>query len=110
VFLGAFILAPNAPLAALALFLLGTTCSLHYPLVKAAAFELVPGQPGVVNAIAQAFVWVEIVFPLVIGAIASGYGLAAALWALAAEPIVLLFVAALWPPRAASVRRSEPPG
>jgi predicted MFS family arabinose efflux permease len=95
-FLALFIAAPNAPAAALALLVLGMTASLHYPLVKASAFELMPGQPGVVNAIAQAFVGMEIVLPLVIGAIAAQYGLAAALAALAIEPIVLLFVAACW--------------
>jgi len=91
-----FVIVISAPLAALLLFFLGMSASLHYPLVKAAAFELVPGQPGVVNALAQAFVGVEIVLPLFIGMVASTYGLTPALATLALEPIILLLVAAAW--------------
>lgn len=96
VFLATMICASAAPVIAGALFLLGMTCSLHYPLVKAAAYELVPGQPGIVNALQQAFVGLDIALPLAIGAIASRFGLAAALAALATEPLVLLVVALYW--------------
>jgi MFS family permease len=95
-FLGAFIAAQSAPGAALALFCLGMTAALHYPLVKAAAFELAPGQPGLVNALAQTFVVVEVVLPLSIGVIASAFGLSLALAALAVEPLVLIAVALTW--------------
>ncbi len=95
-FLGAFIAAQSAPGAALALFCLGMTAALHYPLVKAAAFELAPGQPGLVNALAQTFVVVEVVLPLSIGVIASAFGLSLALAALALEPLVLIAVALTW--------------
>lgn len=91
-----FICASSAVWAAFALFLLGITATAHYPLVKAAAFEFAPGQPGVVNALAQIFVGVEVLVPLAVGAIASAYGLSAALAALALEPLVLLLVAACW--------------
>jgi fucose permease len=56
VFLSVVVLADSAPVIVAALFCLGVTCALHWPLVKAAAYELVPGQPGVVNALQQAFV------------------------------------------------------
>lgn len=96
--LGVIVQASTAWLIVSALFVLGMTCSLHWPLVKAAAYELVPGQPGVVNALQQAFVGMDIGLPLLIGVIASQLGLSAALAALAAEPIILLIVAACWRP------------
>ena len=96
--LAVIVMASSAWLLISALFLLGMTCSLHWPLVKAAAYELVPGQPGVVNALQQAFVAMDIGLPLLIGVIASQYGLATALASLAVEPIILLIVAAYWHP------------
>ena len=104
--LAVIVMASSAWLIICALFLLGMTCSLHWPLVKAAAYELVPGQPGVVNALQQAFVGMDIGLPLLIGVIASQYGLAAALASLAAEPVILLIVAACWRP-AADISRSR---
>ncbi|HET8935350.1 MAG TPA: MFS transporter [Polyangiales bacterium] len=88
--------ADSAPVIVTALFCLGMTCALHWPLVKAAAYELVPGQPGVVNALQQAFVGMDIALPLLVGLIASHFGLAAALASLVAEPVILLIVAAFW--------------
>jgi MFS family permease len=96
--LAVIVMASSAWLIISALFVLGMTCSLHWPLVKAAAYELVPGQPGVVNALQQAFVGMDIGLPLLIGVIASQYGLATALASLAAEPIILLIVALYWHP------------
>lgn len=93
VFLGIMICATSVPVVAVTLFLLGVTCSMHYPLVKASAYELLPGQPGVVNALQQAFVGLDVGLPLAIGLIASRYGLVAALACLALEPLVLLLVA-----------------
>ena len=98
VLLAVIVMASSAWLIICALFLLGMTCSLHWPLVKAAAYELVPGQPGVVNALQQAFVGMDIGLPLLIGVIASQFGLSMALASLAAEPIILLIVAAYWHP------------
>lgn len=98
--LAVLIMATSTWLIISALFVLGMTCSLHWPLVKAAAYELVPGQPGLVNALQQAFVGMDIGLPLLIGVIAAQFGLAAALASLAAEPIILLFVAVYWHPAA----------
>lgn len=104
VLLAVIVVAHSAWLIVGALFLLGVTCSLHWPLVKAAAYELVPGQPGVVNAVQQAFVGMDIGLPLLAGVIASQFGLAAALASLAAEPIILLIVAAYWRPASSQTR------
>ncbi|HKU44527.1 MAG TPA: MFS transporter, partial [Polyangiales bacterium] len=54
--LAGFILSPAGWIACAALCLLGVTAAAHYPLVHASAFELVPRQPGLVNALAQLFV------------------------------------------------------
>lgn len=92
-FLALFIFAPHPAIALGALFLLGCCASTHYPLVKATAYELAPGQPGVVNAITQLYVGIEIVLPLAVGAIAQRFGLAVGLAVLAFEPLVVLAVA-----------------
>jgi MFS family permease len=91
--LALFIAAPWPWLSLAALFTLGAFAACHYPLVKGTAYELAPGQPGLVNAIAQVYVAVEVVLPLAAGAIAERYGLAAGLAALAFEPAVVLAVA-----------------
>jgi MFS family permease len=96
VLLSVVVLATSTYALIAALFALGITCSTHYPLVKAAAYELVPGQPGVVNALQQAFVGMDIALPLAVGAIALHCGLSAALASLVVEPLVLLLVAAYW--------------
>jgi fucose permease len=96
VLLAVVVTASSAPVIVCALFCLGMTCALHWPLVKAAAYELVPGQPGVVNALQQAFVGMDLALPLLVGVIASTFGLATALASLALEPLILLVVAALW--------------
>jgi fucose permease len=96
ILLAIVVAADSAPVIVIALFCLGVTCALHWPLVKAAAYELVPGQPGVVNALQQAFVGMDIALPLLVGLIASHFGLATALASLATEPIILLVVAAFW--------------
>jgi hypothetical protein len=87
-----FVSASSPSIAAVALVLLGASASPHYPLCLAAAYKLVPGKPGLVNALSQAFVWVEIVAPLVLGAMASRYGVAVALSTLSLQPLVVLLV------------------
>jgi predicted MFS family arabinose efflux permease len=91
----AFIAAPSAWVACLALCLLGVSAAPHYPLVHASAFELVPRQPGLVNALGQLFIGFELLLPLAIGALAERYGLALALAALALQPLAVLVAARL---------------
>jgi len=85
--------APTSWLAAASLFLLDVSAAPHYPVVKAAAYEAAAGRPGTVNALASAFVGVEIVLPLLLGVVASRFGLAAALAILALQPLIMLAVA-----------------
>jgi MFS family permease len=90
--LALFIVAPWPGLALPALFALGCFAACHYPLVKGTAYALAPGQPGLVNAIAQLYVAVEVLLPLAAGAIAERFGLAIGLASLAFEPVVVLAV------------------
>ena len=60
---------------------------------QAAAYALVPGNPGVVNALAYAFTALELLVPFALGSIAADHGPAAALAALAVQPLCMLVVA-----------------
>jgi predicted MFS family arabinose efflux permease len=88
-----FIVAPSPFVSVAALLVLGAAAAPHHPLAQAAAYQLAPGQPGLVQALAQAFVVLEALMPLAIGALASSFGLSAALAALALQPLVMLLVA-----------------
>ena len=90
--LALFVSAPSSFVALVTLVLLGAAASPHYPLCLAAAYDLVPGKPGLVNALGQAFVWVDIVAPLALGAIAARYGVAVALLTLSLQPLIVLSV------------------
>lgn len=90
-----FTISTSWPLAAAALFLLGLCAAPSYPLVQATAFEIVPGQPGLVHALAQLFVVLEVLLPLAAGAVAQRFGLTAALISLSFEPITILVVIAI---------------
>ena len=101
--LAMFIAASSPVVLSIALFFLGVSAAPNHALSHGAAYELAPGRPGLVNALAQAFVLVEIALPLCVGAIAVHMGLAAALAALAFEPCVVTAVTWLC---AAEVARS----
>lgn len=83
-----------AALPALVLLaLLGVSVAPHHALIQAAAYEQLPGRPGLVNAALQLFVVVEIMAPLAIGVIAAQISLDAALLALSVQPLVVGWVA-----------------
>ncbi|HMI92387.1 MAG TPA: hypothetical protein VK509_13520, partial [Polyangiales bacterium] len=91
--LGAF-LAVSSPLAACAgLCVLGAAAAPHHALLMAAAYQLVPNRPGVVSALSNALVPLDVLLPLAIGLLASRFGLATALAALAFQPLVVLATA-----------------
>jgi predicted MFS family arabinose efflux permease len=92
-FLGLFIVSEAPAVATVALLLLGLFGAAHYPLLKAAAYELAPGRPGLVNALTQVFVVVEITLPLALGALAASEGLTITLAALALQPLGVLIAA-----------------
>jgi MFS family permease len=80
---------------ALALIALGASAALHYPLAKARAYTAARESPGIVNAMAQVFVVLDIGAPIAAGALADGYGLSIALASLLLQPIVILTLAAV---------------
>lgn len=93
--LAAVVLAPSLSWLALALVGLGASAAPQYALTKARAYAASPGRPGVVNALAQVFVLLDIAGPLALGALADRAGVVAALACLVVQPLgVLLLVAA----------------
>lgn len=90
--LAAVVLAPSVAALGVALVLLGAAASPQYALLRARAYAAAPGRPGVVNALAQTFVVIDIGAPLAIGALADGAGLLAALACLSIQPLGVLAV------------------
>ena len=90
-----------------ALCLLGASAAPQYPLAQAAAYAQARGNPGVVNALAQAFVVVDVGLPLAIGALASRHGTVVALAALAVQPLCMLGLALAGRASARSGARGE---
>jgi MFS family permease len=92
------LLAPSAAWLLPALFLLGITAAPQFPLLEARAHAELPGRPGLVQALSQVSVLIEIAAPAALGALAHACGLRAALGALALQPLVALWL--LWLTRA----------
>jgi MFS family permease len=90
--LAAVVLAPSLAWLALALVGLGASAAPQYALTKAKAYAASPGRPGVVNALAQVFVLVDIVGPLALGALADHAGVVAAMACLALQPLGVLLL------------------
>jgi sugar phosphate permease len=75
-----------------ALFLIGVGATPQYGLLEARAYAAVPGQPGVVNGLAQLFVALDVAAPFALGALADRFGLAVALGALAVQPLGVMAI------------------
>lgn len=104
--LGATLASSSLATTMLAAFVLGVTAAPHHPLAQAAAYDAMPGMPGVVNAVAQPFVVLDIVLPMIIGLIAARWGIGAALATLVAQPLVILAVYIRRPPADPGARPS----
>jgi predicted MFS family arabinose efflux permease len=91
--LGTFIAASSPLVACAALCVLGAAAAPHHALLMAAAYQLVPDRPGVVSALSNALVPLDVLLPLAIGLVASRFGLSAALAALALQPLIVLATA-----------------
>lgn len=91
--LAAVVVAPSPAIMLVAVAILGAAAAPHWPLLQAAAYDLVPGRPGLVVAASQAFVVLEVLLPLGVGLIAARWGTAAALAALAVQPLLVAAVA-----------------
>jgi MFS family permease len=88
----AVVAAPSVFWLAPALFLLGASAAPQYALLMARAYAASPARPGVVNALAQVFVLVDVVGPLAFGAVADAQGVGAALLCLAVQPLGVLLL------------------
>jgi MFS family permease len=80
-----------------ALFALGVACSPHHPLAMARAYRELPDRPGAVQAIGQLFVVVDVVAPVLLGAVADRLGLGVAIACLGLQPLVVATCAVFWP-------------
>jgi MFS family permease len=91
--------APSGSWLVPALFLLGATAAPQYTLLEARAYAELPGRPGLVHALSQVTVLIEIAAPTALGAVAQVFGLRAALAALALQPLVALALCGIAYPR-----------
>jgi FSR family fosmidomycin resistance protein-like MFS transporter len=87
-----FLLAPNAVLAALALFVTGLTAVCWYPIAKAAAYAALPGQTGTVLSVAALGAPFETVLPGFVGFLAGSLGLSVGLGFLGLAPLAALLL------------------
>jgi predicted MFS family arabinose efflux permease len=90
-------LATRTPVAsALALAIAGLFAAAHYPLLQARAFAAMPGRPNVVLAAGALFQTLDLALPLLVGVVADGIGLFAAMLVLLLQPagVVVAAVAA----------------
>jgi len=81
--------------AIVGMFVAGAFMAAHYPLVQAQAYRCLPERSGLVAAAAQAMGPVELALPVLVGLLADRIGAHAALLALLAQPLGLLFVVAV---------------
>jgi predicted MFS family arabinose efflux permease len=83
-------LAPSPAWMSPALLLLGLSAAPHYALLQARAYAQLPERPGLVNAIAQTSVVLELCAPAAVGVLAERCGLALAISSLALQPLIVL--------------------
>jgi FSR family fosmidomycin resistance protein-like MFS transporter len=86
----AFLLVPGVPTKLVLLGLLGLVTAGWYSIPKARLYDALGGQSGAAMALGSVAGVIGGVFPLAIGAVASRFGLGAAMWLLLAAPIAML--------------------
>jgi len=79
--------------SALALGAAGMFASAHYPLLRARAFAALPERPHLVLAAGSLFSAFDMVLPLLVGLVADGAGVFAALLMLLAQPLGVVLAA-----------------
>jgi MFS family permease len=80
--------------SALALGVAGVFAAAHYPLLRARAFAALPEKPNVVLAVGSLCSSLDMALPLLVGVVADGPGLFAAMLVLLAQPLGVLLAAA----------------
>jgi FSR family fosmidomycin resistance protein-like MFS transporter len=91
----AWLAATHPVLSTVALGVAGLFSSAHYPLLRARAFAALPEHPNVVLAVASLFSGVELLLPLLVGGVADGLGVFAAMGVLLAQPVGVVLSAAV---------------
>lgn len=86
----AFLVAPGAFLKLLILCLIGFANAGWYSILKAQLYKSMPGQSGIVLAVANVFGLVGALTPLWLGLVAERYGLSAAMWLMLLGPVALI--------------------
>jgi MFS family permease len=71
------------------LFVLGVAAAPHYPLLMAAAFDVARGRPGLVHAMSNLLVVIDLALPLLVGLVATHAGLVAAMLVLVLQPLTV---------------------
>jgi len=87
----------SVPVAMLAFFVIGLFGAALHPLATARAYASLPGRPAVVNAVHASLVPLDMLSPIVLGAVAARFGAAASVLALLAAPIAVAVAAARRP-------------
>jgi fucose permease len=107
---GACLVASSLPLGAALLALTFALAAPLHPVVSAQAFAALPGRSTLVNVVNSSMATVELLIPLLLGAIADRFGVRAALSVMILEPVALFTVAAvaLAGARACPHRRRRP--
>jgi MFS transporter, FSR family, fosmidomycin resistance protein len=93
-----------------ALVLLGVGAAPQFGLLLARAHARVPGRPGIVNALSEVFVLVDILAPIALGALADAFGLELALACLLLQPLGVLGLLLALRERGPHPRRSPDDG
>lgn len=79
--------------SAIALGVAGLFAAAHYPLLRARAFATLPDRPHVVLAAGSLFGALDLTLPLIVGGVADGLGVFAAMFVLLAQPVGVLLAA-----------------
>ncbi|MCB9596059.1 MAG: MFS transporter [Sandaracinaceae bacterium] len=83
----------HVAIASAALFVLGASTSLLYPLSEARTYASLPGRPALVNAVGALFTPLDALAPLALGALALWLGPEAAIAAIGVAPIGIALAA-----------------
>lgn len=90
-----------------ALVLVGMSAAPQYALLQARAYAAVPGRPGVVNALSEVFVLLDILAPVALGVVADRFGLELALACLLTQPLCVLALVLVFGDRRGRPRRTR---
>jgi predicted MFS family arabinose efflux permease len=85
----AWLIAPDLPMAIVALFVVGATVSPLYPIAIAQAYAALPGRSGAVHAAGHLFTPLTLALPWLLGVIADRHGATATLAILIAQPVAM---------------------